>query len=159
MIRSNLCNYSDPHILVSGTITIAVTEDDVAAKRVDRRNKGVIFKSCALFTNCISNINNNQKDNADYIDVVMPVYNLIEYGDNYPKISGSLSQYCRDEPNANITESDSFKFKTKITGKTPDADNKKNVQIAFSLKCLSNFWRTLKMPLTNYEISLDLTWS
>ena len=84
MIRSHLCDYSDPYILVSGTITITgAVEDD--AKRAEKRNKEVIFKNCTPFTNCISNINNTQIDNAENTDIVMLMYNLIEHRDNYSK--------------------------------------------------------------------------
>ena len=79
----------------------------------------VIFKNGAPFSECISTINNAQLDHAKDIDVVMPMYNLIEYSYNYSKTSGSLWQYYRDEPNDNITESESFKSKIKITGKKP----------------------------------------
>ena len=68
-------------------------------------------------------------------------------------------QYYGDDPNDNITQSESFKFKIKITGKTPAAGNTNDVEIAVPLRYLSNFWRTLKMPLINYEINLILTWS
>ena len=84
-------------------------------------------------------------DNAQDIDIVMPVYNLIEYSDNYSKPSGSLWQYYKDDPNNNITDSESFKFKVKITGKTPNDGNTKDVEIIVPLKCLSSFWRTLEM--------------
>ena len=134
MFRSSLCDYSDAYILVSGTITITGAGADDAAKRLDERNKGVIFKNCAPFTDCISEINNTQIDNAKYIDVVSPMYNLIEYSDNYSKTSGSLWQYYRDDPNDNITQSESFKFKITIIGKTPAADDIKHVEIAVSLK-------------------------
>ena len=89
----------------------------------------------------------------------MPMYNLIEYSDNYSKTSGSLWQYYKDDPNDNITQSESFKSKIKITGKTPAAGNTKDVEIIVPLKYLSNFWRTLEMPLINCEINLILTWS
>ena len=89
----------------------------------------------------------------------MPMYNLIEYRDNYAKTSGSLWQYYRDEPNGNPADSGSFKSKIKITRKTPNDDNEKDVEIMVPLKYLSNFWRTLKMPLINCEVSLFLTWS
>ena len=79
MLRSSLYNHNDAYILVSGTITITGAEADNEAKRLDERNKGVIFKNCAPFTDCISEINNTQIDNVKYIDVVMPMYNLIEY--------------------------------------------------------------------------------
>ena len=88
----------------------------------------------------------------------MPMYNLIEYSVNYAKTSGSLWQYYRDEPNDNLADSESFKYKIKITGKTPDNGNEKDVEIMVPLKYLSNFWRTLEMPLINCEIMLMLRW-
>ena len=122
MLRSDLCDYSDAYIPVKGNISV----NDTAAAGADANNanKKVIFKNCASFTNCISKINNTQIDNAEYIDIVMPMYNLIEYSDNYSKTSGSLWQYCKEVPavdnNGDIVdfndanEPDSFKFKTKI---------------------------------------------
>ena len=96
MLRSSLCDYSDAYILVKGNITVNNTAaEGVAANNI---NKKVIFKNCAPFTNCISKINNTQRDNAEYIDIVMPMYNLIEYSDNYSKASGSLWQYHKDTP-------------------------------------------------------------
>ena len=71
---------------------------------------------------------------------MMPMYNLIEYSNNYSKTSGSLWLYYRDEPNGNITESESFKYKTNITGKTPVAGNIKDVKITQSILILSSFW-------------------
>ena len=162
MLKSSLCDYSDAYILVKGKITIAGTGNDAAARQADERNKGVIFKNCAPFINCISEINNTQIDNAKDIDIVMPMYNLIEYSDNYAKTTGSLWQYFRDEPvddDDDIEDSKSFKYKTKITGKTPNDDNEKDVEIMVPLKYLSNFWRTLEMPLINCEVNLILTWS
>ena len=91
MLRSSLCDYSDAYILVKGNITVNNTAADGAA--ANNTNKKVIFKNCAPFTNCISKINNTQIDNAEYIDIVMPMYNLIENSDNYSKTSGSLWQY------------------------------------------------------------------
>ena len=88
----------------------------------------------------------------------MPMYNLIEYSDYYAKVSGSLSQYYRDEPNYNLENSESFKSKIKITGKTPKNGNEKDVEIMVPLKYLSNFWRTLEMPVTDGEVNLILTW-
>ena len=79
----------------------------------------------------------------------MPMYNLIEYSDNYSKTSGSLYQYYKDEPNYNIADSESFKSKVKITGKTLNDGNTKNVETIVPLKYLSNFWKTLEMPLIN----------
>ena len=159
MLTSSLCDYSVAYILVNGTITIIGAGTDAAARQADERNKGVSFKNCAPFTNCISEINNTQVDNAKDIDIVMPMYNLIEYSDNYAKTSGSLWQYFRDEPDDNIEDSESFKSKIKITGKASDDDNEKNVEIMVPSKYLSNFWGTLEMPLINCEVNLILTWS
>ena len=158
MLRSSLCDYSDAYILVKGNITVNNTAADGAA--ANNTNKKVIFKNCAPFTNCISKINNEQIDNAEYIDIVMPMYNLIEYSDNYSKTSGSLWQYCKEIPavnnDGNIVDfnganaTDSFNFKTKITGQTA-ADNDKgnnagrvDVQIMVPVKYLSNFGELLK---------------
>ena len=99
MLRSSLCDYSDAYILVKGNITVNNTAADGAA--ANNTDKKVIFKNCAPFTSCISKINNAQIDNAQYIDIVMPVYNLIEYSDNYSKTSGSLWQYCKEMPAVN----------------------------------------------------------
>ena len=159
MLKSSLCDYSDAYILVKGTITINGRGADAPARQADERDKGVSFKNCAPFINCISEINNTQIDNAKYIDIVMPMYNLIEYSDNYAKTSGSLWQYFRDEPDDNIEDSESFKSKIKITGKAPNNNNEKDVEIMVPLKYLSNFWRTLEMPLINCEVNLILTWS
>ena len=166
MLKSSLCDYSDAYILVKGTITVNNTAAPGAA--ANNTNKKVIFKNCAPFTNCISEINNMQIDNAKDIDIVMPVYNLIEYSDNYAKTTGSLWQYCKGIPARNVNNeiivfhvnnlTDSFKFKAKITGQTGN-DGTKDVDIMVPLKYLSNFWRTLEMPLINCEVNLILTWS
>ena len=102
MLNSNLCDCSDAYILVSGTITIDGAGVDDNAKQLSERNKGLIFKNCASLTDCISAINNIQIDKAKDLDVVMLMYNLIEYSNNYLKTSGSLSQYNRDNPNYNL---------------------------------------------------------
>ena len=159
MLTTSLFNYSDVYILVSGTIIIIGAWDNDAARRLDERNKGVIFKNCTPFSDWIIKINNSQISNAKYIDVVMPMYNLTKYSDNYSKTASKLWQYYRDDPNGTITESESFKYKIKITGKTSANGNTKDVNIAVPLKYLSNFWRALEMPLINCEINLILTWS
>ena len=159
MLRSNLCDYADAYILVKGTITITGTGNDAATRQADERDKDVTLKNCAPFTKCISRINNTDIDNNKDIDIVMPMYNLIEYSDNYAKTSGSLYQYYKDDPNDNIADSESFKSKVKITGKTPNNGNTKDVEIIVPLKYLSNFWRTLEMQLINREVNLILTWS
>ena len=166
MLKSSLCDYSDAYILVKGTISVHNTAAHGAA--ANNNNRKVIFKNCAPFTNCISEINNTQVDNAKDIDIVIPMYNLIEYSDNYTKTTGSLWQYCKDIPvrdaNHIIEEftggntTDSFNFKAKITGQTGN-NGTKDVEIMVSLKYLSNCWRTLEMPLINCEVNLILTWS
>ena len=166
MLKSSLCDYSDPYILVKGTITVNKTA--AADADANNTNKKVIFKNCAPFTNYISEIDNTKADNAKEIDIAMSIYNLIEYSANYSITSGNLWQYCKDVPavdNNNAMASfaennltDSFTFKVKMTGQTGD-DGTKNVEIMVPLKYLSNFWRTIEMPLINYEINLILTWS
>ena len=89
MLKSSLWDYSDVYILVKGKIKIRGAGDDAAARQADERDKGVAFENCAPFINCISEINNTQVDNAKDIDIVMPMYNLIEYSDNYAKTTGS----------------------------------------------------------------------
>ena len=90
VVRSDSHGYSDAYILVSKTVTIKGAGDDGNTKRINKRNKGVMFKHFAPFTNCISSINNTEIDNVEYINVVMLIYNLIEYSNNYSKTSGSL---------------------------------------------------------------------
>ena len=159
MLRSSLCDYSDAHILVKGTI--AINNSAGAGSAANDTNKKVTFKNCPPFTNCISKINNTHIDNAEYIDIVMPMYDLIEYSDNYSKTCGSLWQYCKEIPAVNnagkivdfnaANATDSFNFKTKITGQT-DNNRRIDIQLMVPLKYLSNSWRTLKMPLINCEV-------
>ena len=125
MLRASLCDYSDVYILIKGTI--AVENTAAADAEANNTNKNVIFKHCVQFTCCICRINNPQiDDDAQYIDVVTSMYNLIEYSDNCSKTSGIVFHYCRDVPNvdkngavtdftdANVT--DSFNLKAKLTG-------------------------------------------
>ena len=158
MLKSSLCDYSDAYILVKGTISF--TNIAAAGVVANNTNKKV--------TNCISEINNTQIDNTKDIEIVIPMYNLIEYSDNYEKTTGSLWQYCKDIPARNDKNeivvftrnnlTDSFNFKVKFTSQTGD-DGTKDVKIMVPLKYLSNFWRTLEMPLINFEVNLILTWS
>ena len=145
ILKSSLCDYSDANILVKGSITVNNTA--AADADANNTNKKVILKNCAPFTNCISEINNTQVYNAKDIDIVIPMYNLIEYSDNYAK--ESLWQDCKDisavdnNNNAivNFAENnlpDSFNFKVKVTGQTGD-DGTKNVETMVPLKYLSNF--------------------
>ena len=144
---SNLFDYADAYILVHGTITITGAGADDATRQVDERDKGVIFKNFAPFIKCISRINSTEIDNAKDIDIVMPMYDVTEYSDNFSKTSGSLWQYYKDDPNNNLTDSELFNSKVKVTGETPADRNTKDVEIIVPLKYLSNFWRTLEMPL------------
>ena len=155
MLRSDLCDYSDAYIVVKGDITLEGDND------ANKRNKNLAFKNNAPFINCISKINGIKIDNAEDLDVVMPMYNLLEYSKNYRKTTGSLWNYYRDEPsNPLSSNSESFKYKTSITGKTPENnDLLTNVKLVIPLKYLSNFWRSLNIPLTNCEVELILTWS
>ena len=92
MLRSSLCDYSDSYILVKRTTTITRAGANTGERQADERDKGVTFKNCAPLTKCISRINNIDIDNAHDIDIIMPMYNLIQYSDNYSKTSGSLWQ-------------------------------------------------------------------
>ena len=139
VIESNLCDYSDAYILVTGGIT--ATGGDANTK--------VAFKNCAPFTKCVTHINDEHVDNADNLDIVMSMYNLIEYSDNYSDTSRSLWHFKRDEQNMNdgnpaiVTTADSSSFKYKLSFfKTLENDDNgvfKNVKIAVPLKYLSNF--------------------
>ena len=130
---SNRKNYSpnkeinDAYIVVKGTIT--VTEPDNA-----KENKEVVFKNNAPFINCFSKINGVKFDNAEDLDVVMPKYNLLEYSKNYRKTTGILRNYYRDEPsNLFSSDSESFKYKTRIQGNTYNIDVVKLVMMKIKL--------------------------
>ena len=105
MLKSRLCDYSDEYILASRAIAINEAENDDNAKRLDEIYKGVKSENCAPFTYCISEINNTQIDDATDLDVVMPIYNSIEYSNNYLETSGSLWQYYWDDSYGNIVHS------------------------------------------------------
>ena len=116
MLRSDLCDFSDAYIVVKGDIT--VTNPNNA-----KRNKAVAFKNNAPFINCISKINGVKIDNAEDLDVVIPMYNLLEYSKNYRKTTGSLWNYSGDQPSDLLsTNSESFKYKASITGNTYNVD-------------------------------------
>ena len=167
MLRSSLCDFSDVYIIVTGNITVNNTAGADAA--ANNTNKKVIFTNCAPFIKCTSKKNNTQIDNAEYIDIVMFMYNLIEYSHNYSKTSASLWQYCKERPAVNdnggiiyfngANASHLFNFKTKITGQRNNNGRKDNVEIMVTLKYLSNFWRILEIPLINCEVELILNWS
>ena len=96
MLKSSLCDYSNAYVHVKGTASVNNTA--AAGADVNNTNEKVIFKNCAPFTNFISETNNTLVENAKDLDIVMPVYSLIEYSDSYLKKSGSLWQYCKDIP-------------------------------------------------------------
>ena len=141
VLRSSLCDYSDAYIIVKWNTTVNNTAG--AGATATNINKKVIFKNCAPFINCISKINNTQIDHAEYTDIVMPIYNLTEYSDNYSETSGSLWQYCKDIAAVNnagnivdftaTNTTDSFKLKTKITGQTNDDGEINRVEIMVPL--------------------------
>ena len=129
----------------------------------------MVFKNNVSFINCISKINGVKIDNAEDLDVVMPMYNLLEYSKNYKKTTGSLWNYYRDEPSStigdsNITHSilnsESFDYKANLMENcvTDNHLTKNNVKVVVPLKHLSNFWRSLNIPLINCEVELILTW-
>ena len=105
LLKSSLCDFSDTYILVNGTMKVTEAEANDNSKRLDKIRKRVIFKNCATSNGCISKINNIQIDNAKNLDVVMLMYNLNEYTDNYQKKLGSLWQHYRYDPNDNLVNS------------------------------------------------------
>ena len=130
-------------------------------------NTSLALKNCAPFTKCNLEINDEHVDTAENLDITMPMYNLIEYSDNYQDSSATLYQYKRDEPpEANAINdlttdtSSSFKYKVKLLG-NPVLDGniaKRSVKVVVPLKYLSNFFRSPEIPLINCKIKLNLTW-
>ena len=180
MLRSNLCDYSDAYILVKGTIMVTAPGANNDADNIrDKRNRPVILKNNAPFVSCITRINGELIEDADDLDIVMPIYNLLEHSKNYRKTIGSLYNYYRDEltndnnddfANRNVVNSEAFKCKNKITGNTYNVDagaqgydvNKngtQEVELTIPLKYLGNFWRALNIPLISCEVSLELKWN
>ena len=161
VLKSNLCDYKNDCILVKGDITAT------AAPATQ-----VVFKHCVPFTKCITKIDWAATDNAENLDLVMPSYNLIEYSSNYSETTGNLWFYSKGETNNfdnNIWDIDqvkSFTYKAKILGNTeaqspPNNANGilENATIPVPLKYLSNFWRSLEMPLINCKVELKLKWT
>ena len=156
VLKPNLCDYAEAYILVDGTI------------RADAANNATILalKNCAPFTKCNLEINDEHVDTAKNLDITMARYNLIEYSDNYQDSSATLYQYKRDEPPEANTINDlttdtssSFKYKANLLG-NPELDGliaKRSVKVVVPLKYLSNFFRSLEMPLINCKIKLNLT--
>ena len=165
MLRSDLCNYADAYILVNGTITVTAA---AGANNIrDKKNRKLILKNNAPLVSCITRINGELIEDADDLDIVMPMYNLLEYSNNYRKTIGSLYNYYRDEltndnnnnfANRNVVNPNTYKYKNKIIGNTYNVDavaagydaNKNDtqeVEIAIPLKYLGNFWIALNIPL------------
>ena len=180
MLRSNLCDYSYAYILVKGTITVTAPGVNNNANNIrDKRNRPLILKNNVLFVLCITRINGELIEDADDLDIVMSMYNLLEYSKIYRKTIGSLYDYYRDElsdhtddnnfDNINVVNSNTFKYKNKITsnafnvnagvqGYDVNKNGTQEVELAIPLKYLGNFWRALNIPLINCEVSLELKW-
>ena len=161
VIKSNLWDYSDAYILVTG-------DTKTTGGNADTK---VAFKNCAPFTRCVTHINDEHIDTAENLDIIMPMYNLIEYSCNYSDTSGSLWQFKRDgspvtnagnPDNVTTTNATSFKYKSNNFEESVAVGNNrvfKNVKIAVPLKYLSNFWRSLEMGLINWKIHHELNWN
>ena len=182
MLRSNLCDYSDAYILVKGTITVTAPGANNGANNIiDKRNRPLILKNNAPFLSCITRINVELIEDANDLDIVIPMYNLLEYSKNYRKTIGSLYNYYRDElsdddddnnnfDNIKVVNSNTFKYKNKITGNTYSVDagvdgydvnknGKQEKELAIPSKYLGNVWRALNIPLISCEVSLELKWN
>ena len=157
VLKPNLCDYAEAYILIDGTIRATAAN----------ANTWLALKNCAPFTKCNLEINDEHVDTAENLDITMPMYNLIEYSDNYQDSSATLYQHKRDEsPEANAINdltadtSSSFKYKVELLD-DPVLDGniaKRSVKVVVPLKYLSNFFRSLEMPLINCKIKLNLTW-
>ena len=152
VIKPNLCDYSEAYILDTGTI------NNRAAAGVNI----VCFENCAPFRTCISHINDEYLEETQFVDAIMPMCNLIEYSDNYEDSTGSLYHFKKDQittgNNANVdiiaNNSTPFTYRANLIG-----DNANNVKLVVPLKYLSNFFRSLEMPLINCKINLELKWT
>ena len=157
VLKPNLRDYAEAYILVDGTIRGTGANN----------NTRLALKNCAPFTKCNLEINDEHVDTAENSDITMPMYNLIEYSDNYQDSSATLYQYKRDEPpegnainDLTTNTSSSFKYKVELLG-NPVLDGniaKRSVKVVVPLEYLSNFFRSLEMPLINCKIKLNLTW-
>ena len=157
VLKPNLCDYAEAYILIDGTIRAAAAD----------ANTRLALENCAPSTKCNLEINDVHIDTAENLDITVPMYNLIEYSDNYEDLSATLYQYKRDEPPeanaiADLTADNwsYFKYKISLLGNPVVADNiaRRSVKVAVPVKYLSNFFRSLEMPLINCKIKLNLTW-
>ena len=148
VIKPNLCDYSDAYILVIGNI------------QNKPANSVVAFKTCVPFRTCDVTTNDEHVEKAEDFDIVMPMYNLLEYSDNYQDSTGSLYQFKRDEPpddNADVgNNTSSLVYRSRRISRTDD-NNVNNVKLV-PLKYVSSFFISLEMPLVNCKIDLELTW-
>ena len=160
MLQSDLCDYSDAYVAIKRTVTVPDPNNAVYDKKV-------AIKYNPPFISCISKMNNTLMDNAEDLDIVMPMYNFTEYSKNYSKTSESLWNNYRDEPNSGVVgninyfikDSKSFDYKISITEKSENNNTEKEVEIAIPLKYFNTFWRALDRPLINCKVSLTLTQS
>ena len=170
MVRSDLCDYADAYILANGMITVTANGDNNNANNIrDKKSRPLILKNNAPFVSCITKINGELIEDVEDLDIVMPMYNLLEYSKNYRKTIGSFYNYYRDElgdnanDNDNTDNSNAFRYKNKITGITYNVaagaedyivnkNGTQNIELAIPLKYLGNFWRALNMPLINCEV-------
>ena len=156
VLKPNLCDYAEAYNLVNGNL-----------RGTGGNNTRLPLKNCAPFTKCNLEINDEHVDTAENLDIIMPMYNLIEYSDNYQDSSATLYPYKQDEPpeanainDLTVDNSSSFKYKVSLFG-NPDVDGgiaMTSVKVVVPLKYLSNFFRSLEMPLINCKIKLNLTW-
>ena len=153
ILRWDLYDCSDAYIVVKRTATVQKENN----RPIDRYNRNLILKKSPPFISWILKTNNVLIDDAEDLDVAMPMYNLIEYNKNYSKISGTLWNYTRYILVDTITSSES-ESQTSITGKTPNDGNKRQFKFSVPLKHSSSFWRTLDIALINCEVSLTLPW-
>ena len=184
-LRSDLCDFNDAYIVLKRNIIVdkkKFTANDFEAPNNIAANatatntandnvlsrKKLVFKNNGAFINCISKINGVKLENAEDLHVVMSMYHLLEYSKNYRKTTGSFWNYYRDEPNSDtdaneikqsIINSNYFDYKANfIDSVTHNNLTKNDVKIVVPLKYLSNFWRSLNIPLINCEVELILTW-
>ena len=165
MLTSDLCDYNDPYIVLKGIMTVEGTSD------ANKRNKNLTFRNNSPFRLCRSKTHNIFVDNAEDVDIVMPMYNLLDYSDNYSITSGSLWNYYRDEMNdaanetfanrrlnnSKTTTSKSFGYKTNMIKRTPADNNTLYTEAVIPLRYLIKFWRSLNLTLINCEVELDLS--
>ena len=157
VLKPNLCEYAEAYISIDVTIRAAAAN----------ANTRLALKDCAPFTKCNLEINDEHVDTAEYLDITMTMYNLIEYSDNYQDSSATIYQYKRDEPPeddavADLTADNSSSFKDKVSLlRNPVLDGnitKRSVKVVVPLKYLSNLFRSLEIPLINCTIKLNFSW-